>query len=149
MEMRSNDFKSGLYLKQRTFWVEILSSTNSLWCILNLMKIWDKLRMSLNRWSSRAPQSETLTIRSSLKHLIRLIKIFKWILNIRIQHQLRGLIGWVKTIQSSPKPQHPKSHKGKSKLLERYGFDSVLCAIVSKKSWLLRTNHLSWSNFLF
>ena len=49
---------------------------------------------------------------------MRLIRIFKCILNIKIQHLLRGLTGQVATIRSSSKPQHPESHKGKSKLLK-------------------------------
>ena len=57
------------------------------------MKIWARLSMSLSRWSLRTPQLKTLVIKSRLKYLMRLIKIFKCTLNIRIQHQLKGLIG--------------------------------------------------------
>ena len=70
------------------------------------------------QWCFRASQLETLVIRNSLKHLMRLIRIFKCTLNIRIQHQLRELTRRVKTIQNNPKPQHPESDIGKSKLLK-------------------------------
>ena len=43
------------HLKERSFWVEMLSMMNSLCYILNMMKIWARLRMSLSRWSLRAP----------------------------------------------------------------------------------------------